>query len=123
MDLRLIYREKLLPFARRYSRELILLLFALLVVHDIFGHHGLIAMRQSQKQAKQIRQEIQRLDDENRELQEKVKALKTDPRAIERIARDDLGLAKPGELIFKLPQPNPIDSAIPVQNPLNPPKK
>jgi cell division protein FtsB len=120
MDLRLIGREKLLPLARRYSRELIILLFVLLAVHDIFGHHGLIAMRQSQKQAKQIRQEIQRLDDENRELQEKVKALKTDPRAIERIARDDLGLAKPGELIFKLPQPNPGDPTLPAQNP---PKK
>jgi cell division protein FtsB len=33
-----------------------------------------------------------------------VKALKSDPHKIESIARDELGLAKPGEVIIKIPQ-------------------
>ncbi len=73
-----------------------------LVIHDIFGAHGVLAMRRTQQEASQIRQEIQRLDEENRKLQDRVKELKTDPSAIEGIARD-MGLARPGEFIFKLP--------------------
>jgi cell division protein FtsB len=46
---------------------------------------------------------MQKLDQENQELADQVTSLKTDPRAIEKIAREDMGLAKPGELIFKLP--------------------
>jgi cell division protein FtsB len=33
-----------------------------------------------------------------------VKDLKTDPRAIEKIAREELILARPGEIIIKIPQ-------------------
>lgn len=77
--------------------------FALLLVQDVFGAHGLIAMCRSQKEAAQIQQEINRLNEENRQLQDRVKALKSDPGAVERIAREDMGLARPGEYIFKLP--------------------
>jgi cell division protein FtsB len=37
-------------------------------------------------------------------LSYEVKALKSDPHKIESIARDELGLAKPGEVIIKIPQ-------------------
>jgi cell division protein FtsB len=77
--------------------------FALLLLQDVFGAHGLIAMRRSQREAAQIQQEINRLGEENRQLQDRVKALKSDPAAIERIAREEMGLARPGEYIFKLP--------------------
>jgi cell division protein FtsB len=42
-----------------------------------------------------------------------VRDLKTDPHKIERIARDELGLARPGEVIIKIPrsQQLPQDSA------------
>ena len=48
-------------------------------------------------------QEILQLDTENHSLSDQVKALKTDPKAIERMRRDDMGLARPGEYIFKFP--------------------
>lgn len=122
MDWAIILRDKILPFARKHLRELIVVAFCLLVVHDVFGEHGLIAMRRTQKEAQQIRREIQRLDEENRALQVRAKALKNDPRAIERVAREELNLAKPGELIFKLPQA-PNDPANPGQpGSPNPPK-
>ena len=60
-------------------------------------------MRRTQKQIAQIREEILQLDTENHSLTDQVNALKTDPKMIERIARDDMGLARPGEYIFKLP--------------------
>ena len=83
----------------------IFLAFALLglIVHDILGPHGLLAMRRSQKELENLRQEIQQINENNRRLAEQVKGLKSDPRLIERIAREEMGLARPGELIFKLP--------------------
>ena len=54
-------------------------------------------MRRSQKEAQQCRRKSIRLDEENQELQDHVKSLKTDPHTIECIAREEMGLARPGE--------------------------
>ena len=80
-----------------------MLLFAL-VVHDIFGTHGYLAMRRTQQEIKKVNADRERLNKENVQLEEEVKELKSDPRKIETIARDELGLAKPGEVIIKIPQ-------------------
>jgi cell division protein FtsB len=77
-------------------------LFALLV-HDVFGPHGFIAMRRTQKEIDQIREQIGKVNDENKSLTDQVNSLKSDPRSIERIAREEMGLARPGEMIFKIP--------------------
>jgi cell division protein FtsB len=114
VDLRVIVLEKILPFARRHARELLILGFLALILHDIFGPHGVLAMRRSMKEAEQIRQNLQRLNEENRKLEDHVKALKTDPQTIEGIARDEMGFARPGEYIFKLPA-KPGDPATPPQ--------
>jgi cell division protein FtsB len=78
----------------------------LLVLQDVFGTHGVVAMRRSQEQAADIQKEIDHLNEENQKLQEHVRALKSDPAEIERVAREDMGLARPGEYIFKI-QPKP----------------
>jgi cell division protein FtsL len=90
-------------YLRRNTRQILgLALFALLI-HDIFGAHGFIAMRRTQKEIEQIREQIGKLNDENKSLSGQVNSLKTDPKAIERIAREEMGLARPGEIIYKLP--------------------
>ena len=61
-------------------------LFALLV-HDVFGPHGFIAMRRTQLEIEQIREQIGKMNDQNKSLTEQVNSLKTDPKSIERIAR------------------------------------
>jgi cell division protein FtsB len=87
----------------RYGRSLLLLALVVLAVHDIFGAHGFIAMRRTAREIDEPRDEITRLDTENRALADQVGALKSDPRMIERIAREEMGLARPGEMIFKVP--------------------
>jgi cell division protein FtsB len=90
-------------YLRKNARQILgLALFALLV-HDIFGAHGFIAMRKTQKEIEQIREQIGKLNNENQSLSGQVNSLKTDPKAIERIAREEMGLARPGEIIYKLP--------------------
>jgi cell division protein FtsB len=106
--------EKIQPFLRQYGRALLALLVLILVVHDIFGTHGYLAMRRTQQEIKKVNADIDRLNKENLQLGQEVKELKTDPHKIEKIARDELGLARPGEVIIKIPrsQQLPQDSSV-----------
>jgi cell division protein FtsB len=91
------------PFWRKHLLKILGLALLALGIHDIFGAHGYLAMQRSEKQIEQLRGEIDKLNRENQELSQNVNALKTDPSAIEKIAREDMGLARPGEMIFKMP--------------------
>ena len=98
--------EEVSAYLRKNVRNILGLALLALLVHDIFGPHGFVAMRHTQKEIEQIRLEISNLNDENKSLAEQVTSLKSDPKSIEHIARETLGLARPGELIFKLPNPS-----------------
>ena len=49
----------------------------------------------------EVRQDIQREAEQLRMLKLKQEKLQEDPRFIEKIAREDLGYAKPGETVFR----------------------
>jgi cell division protein FtsB len=102
-DQPLSFSGQMREFLRRNLSWFLAFALALLLLQDIFGTHGLIAMRRSQQEAVQVQREIDQINEENRQLQGRVKALKSDPATIERIAREEMGLARPGEYIFKLP--------------------
>jgi cell division protein FtsB len=91
-------------FWQQYGRGLLGLFLLALLVHDVFGAHGFLAMRRTRTEIERVQKDIDRLNKENIQLAEEVKALKSDPRTIEKIAREDLGLAKDGEVIIKIPQ-------------------
>ncbi|MGD1211430.1 MAG: septum formation initiator family protein [Candidatus Acidiferrales bacterium] len=116
------FPEQLRDFLRRNFNWFLAAGLALLLLQDVFGTHGVLAMRRSQKEASEVRKEIDQINEENRRLQERVKALKTDPEAIEHIAREEMGLARPGEYIFKIP-PKPGEVFPSSSQPAGPPKK
>jgi|SRR5579864_949548 cell division protein FtsL len=95
--------EKFQSLMKQYGRGLMGLLVLVLVVHDIFGTHGFLAMRRTQSEIKKVQADLDRLNKENADLAQQVKDLKTDPQTIERMARE-MGLAKSGEIIIKIPQ-------------------
>jgi len=97
-------QEKWSVWWPQYGRAVLGICVFALFLHDIFGTHGYLAMRRTKQDIERVQGEIARLNQENAELSEEVKALKTDPRKIESIARDELGLAKPGEVIIKIPK-------------------
>jgi cell division protein FtsB len=94
----------MLQFARKWGSSIFLLALLVLVVHDLFGSHGLLAMLRARKEVQALHQEIAQINGENKRLGEEVQALRSDPKLIERIAREEMGLSRPGEFIFKLPQ-------------------
>jgi cell division protein FtsL len=96
--------EKIRSLVRQYGRGLLGLLVLVMIVHDVFGTHGFLAMRRTQDEIRKVKANLDALSKENAALAQEVKDLNTDPRLIEKIARDDLGLARPGEIIIRIPQ-------------------
>lgn len=95
--------EKVAAFLRQYGGALLGLLLLVLVVHDIFGTHGYLAMRHTGREIDKVKAGIEQLTKENGQLAQEVQELKSDPDKIEEIARDDHGLARPGDTIIKIP--------------------
>jgi cell division protein FtsB len=104
------FSEQMREFLRAHMSWFLAAGLGLLLLQDVFGAHGLIAMRRSMREAAQVQKEINLMNEENRQLEERVKSLKTDPSAVERIAREEMGLARPGEYIFKI-QPKSGDAS------------
>ena len=84
----------------------------------INGRHGLSTWYQQRTQEKQLKHEIDDLQQENTRLRQHVDHLKNDPGAIEHEARQKLHYAKPGEVIYTLP-PDPHKQP-PQSTPANP---
>jgi cell division protein FtsB len=89
---------------RRTALYAALVLFvAALAVDGVFGAHGLIVTYRTRLQVERQQQKLQQLKKENREFSQQVRELKSSPSAIEHVAHERMGLVKPGELVFKLP--------------------
>ncbi|MEM9190104.1 MAG: septum formation initiator family protein [Myxococcota bacterium] len=81
-----------------------LLVLAIVVVPlRILDEQGLPRYDALRSELREIEAQNERLTREVRNLQRDVDALRTDPASLERIARDELGMAREGELIFQFP--------------------
>jgi len=69
-----------------------------------WGAKSYYQVRQAQNQVKKVEEELNQLRLENKTLMQQVENMK-DPFYLEKMAREKLGLAKKGEIIYKiLPQ-------------------
>jgi cell division protein FtsB len=78
-----------------------------LVVGSLFGDRGILQLLRQRQRTEVLAQEIEELREENRALADDIVALRRDPAAVERLAREQLGLARPGESVFVLREPPP----------------
>ena len=72
--------------------------------HVINGKHGLSVWLQKRAEDHQLQREITDLEKENAQLRVRIEKLKSDPDAIEHEAREKLHYARPGEVIYTLPE-------------------
>jgi cell division protein FtsB len=103
MPLRARALEWSLRMWRPAGTGVVVALALLLGWHVVNGKHGLSAWQLNRTQDRQLRQEIDDLQQENARLRMRVEKLKSDPDAIEHEAREKLHYAKPGEVIVDLP--------------------
>jgi cell division protein FtsL len=108
-------------FLRRNLNWFLVAGILLLLLQDIFGTHGVLAMRRTQMQAQTVQKEIDRLNEENKNLQNRVDHLKSDPATLEGIARDEMHLKRPGEYVFPIqPKTGANTTPQPATAPSNP---
>lgn len=108
--------------SRRYLIGALLLALFTLVMHDVFGEHGYLALRKSKRESEELQKQLQALTEENKRLAAEIKALKSDPQTIEKIAREEMKLARPGEIVYTLPSNNRAKPG-PPDRPAEPQKK
>jgi cell division protein FtsL len=90
---------------------LVAILLLLLVAASLVGDRGLLRLYQLHQTRAALIREIEQVSAANVVLAEEVRALRTDPARIEAIAREELGLVKPGETVYEFraatpPQPS-----------------
>jgi cell division protein FtsB len=107
--------EQFRKLLHNYGRQLLVIFVVVLLVHDIFGPHGYLVMRRKQQEIQKVNAALDKLNKDNAALEKDIKDLKSDPQTIRKIAREELGLAKPGEIIIKLPAQNPPEQAPPAK--------
>jgi cell division protein FtsB len=73
----------------------------------LFGEHGFLDVKRSRAELESLQQEVDEQLAEVLALKSEVKRLKNDPNSIERIAREELGLARRGEIQLLLPRTVP----------------
>jgi len=103
----LAMRKRAAAWARRSWRQggtLVAIALALLMTwHVVYGKHGLSVWQQKRAEDRALQEQIRSLQQENAQMQRQIERLKSDPDAIEREAREKLHYAKPGEVIYTLP--------------------
>ena len=85
---------------RRIVQLLLLFVASVIVVDGLVGERGLLAMLRARHQYDELSATIARQRAENARLRDQARRLREDPTAIEEIARRELGLIKPGEVVF-----------------------
>jgi cell division protein FtsB len=78
-----------------------LLILALMAV---FGDNGVLALRRLRGEVDTLVREVRTLEAENERLSRAISELQEDPAVIERIAREELGLVRPGERVLRFPR-------------------
>ena len=96
--LRLPTRRRANPWIRR---ALVFVACAILL-DSLVGDRGLAQSIRARRESRRAAAELVRLKDQNAALRDEVRRLTADPVAIEAVARAELGLARPGEILVVL---------------------
>ena len=80
-----------------------LVLSVLLFVFFLAGDRGFLQVRKQRAQVGALQAEVSAIAERNEALEKEVARLTKDPAAVEKIAREDLQLVAPGDVVLVLP--------------------
>ena len=87
-------------FVRRAVHFLLIFATIVLLVDALVGERGFLETLKARREHRELAASVDRLREENDRLREEVRRLNEDPAEIESVAREELGMVKPGELVF-----------------------
>ncbi len=79
-------------------------LTAAMLLLAVFNDKGLIQVHAQANNLSTVQSDLLKIETENKELTAEIQALRTDPSAIEKLAREELKLVKPGEIVLVTPE-------------------
>jgi cell division protein FtsB len=85
---------------RRPLNSLLLFVMVVLVADALIGDKGVIETMRARRHYWEVARSLDALRRQNMGLRDQIRRLKEDPAAIEALARKELGLIRPGELLF-----------------------
>lgn len=88
---------------RRAATIMVMILAALLFVHVMFGTNGMVVYKQKRAAYESLQKRIAQEQKENELYTQRIQGLKTDEKAIEKEAREQLRYVRPGEYIYVPP--------------------
>jgi cell division protein FtsB len=88
---------------RRIATITVTVLAGLLFVHVVFGANGMIVYKQKRAEYESLQKRIVLEQKENELYAQRIQGLKTDEKAIEKEAREQLRYARPGEYVYVPP--------------------
>lgn len=94
---------------RRIATITVVVLAVGLFFHVMFGANGMVVYRQKRAEIKVLQKEVSDLQQQSQAYQQQIEGLKTDPKAIEKEAREQLHYARPGEVVYVPPAPSNSD--------------
>ena len=89
--------------SRRWPLYLLTALILLLFVYTIFGERGAIHLWRLRGEKIALDEKNYRLQMENDALRQRVARLRSDDLYLEQVAREELNLVRPGEIIYRFP--------------------
>lgn len=93
---------------------------ALLGLSALVGDNGVLALWRLRGEVDVLNREVRALEAENARLARAIDDLRENPAVIERIAREELGLVRPGERVLRFPRSPRPGGPLPASPPTAP---
>ena len=75
-----------------------------MLAYQVWGDNGYRALLRRQQEQRHWEERNQNLSRHNADFQKRIHDLENDPKAIEKAAREDLGMARPDERVIRSPK-------------------
>jgi cell division protein FtsB len=98
------FLEKVYAVRRRAATGAVVVVAIWIFVHAMLGANGVTVYRAKRAEYQDLQNEINRLQKENDGYSQQVSELKSDPKRIEKEAREQFHYARPGEVVYVAPE-------------------
>lgn len=88
---------------RNKGRVVVIGVAVVLAGFTLFGSRGFVHRFQLERQKAELEQKIREAEAEQKRLQQESRSLDTNKRTIEKVAREQYDMTRPGETVYKTP--------------------
>lgn len=97
------FLEKVYAIRRRAATGAVVVVAIWIFVHAMLGANGVTVYRAKRAEYQDLQKQINQMQKENDEYSQQVSELKSDPKRIEKEAREQFHYARPGEVVYVAP--------------------